>query len=99
METKDQKLETLLSGHGLLCQHLSNLLQEVINTSASIDIRVHLGMSSPVGMHYQHARTGMRLLHHVGQMMPIVPAQRGSQNHQVERLPPQGAFHSLAAQR
>jgi hypothetical protein len=50
LETRNQKLGTRL--YCFLRQHLRNLLQEIINTSAGIDIRVHLGMSSTIRMHH-----------------------------------------------
>src|SRR5256885_8787768 len=55
--TRNEKLETLLSCHCFLRQHLSNLLQQIINTSAGIGIRIHLGMPSPIRMHRSEEHT------------------------------------------
>ena len=44
-------------------------------------------MTRPVSVHHQDSGSGVRLLHHVRKMMPVVSCERRPKNHQVEGVP------------
>jgi len=79
--------------------HRSDLRQHVGNASSSIDIRIHCRMPLPIGMHNQNPRSGLRLLDHIRQVMPIVLGQSGTKNYQVKRALAHRLVDRLAAHR
>ena len=77
-------------------QHPTDLLQQRIDAPPGLEVRIHIRMPLPIGVHHQHACPLMEFLDHVGQVVPVVLAQRRTKHYQVERVPPQRLFHTFA---
>ncbi len=84
----------MLRGH-----HPADLLQQRIDAPPSLQVRIHIRMPLPIGVHDEHARPLMEFLDHIGQVVPVVLAQRQTKHYQVERVSPQRLFHTLASHR
>ena len=52
------------------------------------------GCRSPIGVHNQNPRTGMRLLDHIRQVRPVILGQGGAE---IKSLSAQRLFHPIAA--
>jgi hypothetical protein len=79
--------------------HRSDFRHQISNASSSIDIRIHCRMPLPIGMHNQNPRSGLRLLDHIRQVMPIVLGQSRTKNYEVKRAPAHRLIDRLAAHR
>ena len=66
-------LKLLPDEHFLRLQR-RNFLQQFLHVMTCIQIGVHIRMPSAIGMQHQHARSGMGLFDHVGQMVTIITA-------------------------
>ncbi len=78
-------------------QHPTDLLQQRIDAPPGLEVRIHIRMPLPIGVHHQHACPLMEFLDHVGQVVAVILAQRGTKHYQIERVPPQRLFHAFAS--
>ena len=84
----------MLRGH-----HPTDLLQQRINAPPGLEVCIHIRVPFAIGVHHEDARPLMEFLDHIGQVVPVVLAQRQTKHYQVERVSPQRLFHTLASHR
>jgi hypothetical protein len=74
----------------MVCRSNAMLLPGSILTST-------WGCRSPIGVHNQNPRTGMRLLDHIRQVMPVILDQGRAEDHQIKSLSAQRLFEDPGA--
>lgn len=84
----------MLRGH-----HPTDLLQQRIDAPPSLEVRIHIRMPLPISVHHEHACPLMEFLDQVGQVVPVVLTQRRTKHYQVESVPPQRLFQTVASHR